>query len=73
MAVGAAVMAVAAVVMMAVAAVVMAVVSVVAAVSRVVLTVAGSEKNKYFSFLSHSNGPSRVRDSYKASIASYES
>ncbi len=33
----------------------------------------GSEKNKYFSFLSHSNGPSRVRDSYKASIALYES
>ncbi len=33
----------------------------------------GSEKNKSFSFLSHSNGPSRVRDSYKASIALYES
>ncbi len=38
-----------------------------------VLTVVGSEKNKYFSFLGHSNGPSRVRDSYKASIALYES
>jgi hypothetical protein len=35
--------------------------------------VVGSEKNKYFSFLGHGNGPSRVRDSYKAFIALYES
>ena len=66
MAVAAVVMAVAAVVM-AVAAVVMAVAQV---VSAVVMAVVGSEKNEYFSFLSHSNGPNRVRDSYKAPMAS---
>ncbi len=31
------------------------------------------KKNKYFSFLRHDNGTSRVRDSYKAFIALYES
>jgi hypothetical protein len=54
---------------MAVAAVVMAVAAVVVAgaqvVSALVMTVVGSEKNKYFSFVSHNNGPNRVRDSYK--------
>jgi len=77
---GAVVMVVVAVVMamvMAVAAVVMAVAAVAVAVaqvvSAVVMAVVGSEENEYFSFVSHSNGPNRVRDSYKAPIASCES
>ena len=73
---GAVVMVVVAVVM-AMVAVVMAVAAVVVAVaqvvSAVVMAVVGSEKNEYFSFVSHINGPNRVRDSYKAPIASCES
>ncbi len=76
MAPGAVVMVVVAVVMamvMVVVSVVMAVAAVVVAVAQVVIAVVGYEKNEYFSFIPHSNGQNRVRDSYKAPIASYES
>jgi hypothetical protein len=68
---GAVVMVVVAVVM----AMVMVVVAVVMAVAAVVVAqvVIAVRKNEYFSFIRHSNGPNRVKDSYKVPIASYES